>query len=36
MQTNIGLILVPGFAIFLAAVLFNLFGDKLRDILDCR
>ena len=36
MQTKIGLILVPGFAIFLAAVLFNLFGDKLRDILDCR
>ena len=34
MQTNISLVLIPGAAIFLTAVLFNLFGDKQRDILD--
>ncbi|MCI9099162.1 MAG: ABC transporter permease [Lachnospiraceae bacterium] len=34
MQTNISLVLIPGAAIFVSAVLFNLFGDKLRDVLD--
>ena len=31
MQTEIQLILIPGAAIFITAVLFNLFGEKLRD-----
>ncbi len=35
-QTNISLVLVPGAAIFITAVIFNLFGEKIRDILDTR
>lgn len=34
LQTNPWLILLPGVAIFITVVIFNLFGDKLRDALD--
>lgn len=34
MQTNPSLVLIPGVAIFMVSVLFNLFGDTLRDALD--
>ncbi len=36
LQTDTRLVLIPGAAIFLAAALFNLFGEKLRDLLDTR
>lgn len=35
-QTNISLIIIPGMAIFITAVLFNLFGEKIRDVLDTK
>ena len=35
-QTNISLVLVPGAAIFITAVIFNLFGEKIRDVLGTR
>lgn len=31
MQTDVRLVLIPGLAIFVTAVIFNLFGEKLRD-----
>ena len=31
MQTDIKLVLIPAAAIFIAAAVFNLFGEKLRD-----
>lgn len=34
LQTNPWLIVVPGIAIFITVIIFNLFGDKLRDALD--
>ncbi len=34
MQTDVRMVLIPGIAIFLAASLFNLFGEKLRDRLE--
>lgn len=34
LQTNPRLVFLPGIALFFTAVLFNLFGDKLRDALD--
>ncbi len=34
LQTETRLVIIPGIAIFVVSVLFNLFGDKLRDILD--
>ena len=34
LQTNPWLIFIPGAAIFLTVIIFNLFGDKLRDALD--
>ncbi|MCI9576144.1 MAG: ABC transporter permease [Clostridiales bacterium] len=34
LQTNPWLIVVPGVAIFITVIIFNLFGDKLRDALD--
>ncbi len=36
LQTDTRLVIIPGVAIFLTAVIFNLFGDKLRDVLDGR
>ncbi|AFA46841.1 oligopeptide ABC transport system permease OppC2 [Acetobacterium woodii DSM 1030] len=34
LQTNPNLVVIPGLAILVVSVLFNLFGDKLRDALD--
>ena len=34
LQTASWVILAPGFAIFLTVAIFNLLGDKLRDVLD--
>ena len=34
LQTDTRLVVIPGVAIFLTAVIFNLFGDKLRDVLE--
>ena len=34
MQTNPLLIVIPGIAIFITVIIFNLFGEKLRDRLD--
>lgn len=34
MQSNLNLILIPGAAIFITVIIFNLFGEKLRDYLD--
>lgn len=34
MQTDVCLVLIPGLAIFVTAVIFNLFGEKLRDRFD--
>ena len=34
MQSNLSLIVIPGIAIFLTVIIFNLFGEKLRDYLD--
>lgn len=31
MQTDVKMVLIPGIAIFIAAAVFNLFGEKLRD-----
>ena len=36
LQTAPWVILAPGVAIFLAVAVFNLLGDKLRDVLDVR
>ena len=36
LQTASWVILAPGFAIFLTVAIFNLLGDKLRDILDAK
>ena len=35
-QTNISLVLVPGAAIFITAVISSLFGEKIRDVLGTR
>lgn len=35
-QTAPWVILAPGFAIFITVVIFNLFGDTVRDLLDPR
>ena len=35
-QTNISLVIVPGAAIFITAVIFNLFGEKIRDVLEAK
>jgi len=34
LQRDTRLVIIPGAAIFIVAVLFNLFGDKLRDVLE--
>lgn len=34
MQSNPSLIMIPGIAIFITVIIFNLFGEKLRDRLD--
>ncbi len=36
LQTNPWLVFIPGIAIFVAVVIFNLFGEKLRDALDLK
>lgn len=36
LQTNPRLVLLPGIALFLTGVLFNLFGDKLRDAMEIK
>ncbi|MDD5953473.1 MAG: ABC transporter permease subunit [Oscillospiraceae bacterium] len=36
LQTNPWLIIIPGIAIFISVMIFNLFGEKLRDRLDLR
>ncbi|MBR3623546.1 MAG: ABC transporter permease [Selenomonadaceae bacterium] len=36
LQTAPWVVLAPGFAIFITVAVFNLFGDKLRDVLDSR
>ena len=33
MQTDVALVLIPGMAILLVSIVFNLFGEKLRDVL---
>ena len=36
LQTNPWLIIIPGIAIFISVMIFNLFGEKLRDRLALR
>ena len=31
MQTNVRLVIIPAVAVFIAAAVFNFFGEKLRD-----